>query len=48
LDFVPVRLLLDRNGRLRVREFGWQPSQEPVFEKKLRALLEARAADPQR
>ena len=48
LDYVPARFLLDQKGRLRVREFGWGRPQEPVFEKKLRALLEARAADPQR
>lgn len=36
---IPVRLVLDQKGRLRIREYGGLPENEPAFEKKLRALL---------
>jgi len=36
---IPVRLVLDQKGRLRLREYGALPENEPAFEKKLRALL---------
>lgn len=42
VNFVPARFLIDRNGVVRIRESGWTPSQEALFEKKLRTLLEER------
>ena len=39
LPWIPARLVLDRNGRLRMREYGYSQGSELLFEKKLRVLL---------
>lgn len=40
VPYVPARFLLDRTGRLRVKEFGVNPSLEFVFAKKLKSLVD--------
>jgi peroxiredoxin len=40
IGFVPARFVVDKAGLLRIKEFGWTPAQEPVFERKFRALAE--------
>jgi hypothetical protein len=42
VPYVPSRFLLDRSGRLRVRELGDSLSSNLVFEQKLRGLLSER------
>jgi hypothetical protein len=39
VPFVPSRFLLDRAGRLRVKEFGAGTAGDVVFEQRLRALV---------
>ncbi len=39
LPYVPARFILDRQGRLRVRELGYSKETEFLFEKKLVAAL---------
>lgn len=39
VPFVPARVLLDRDGVVRVREYSWSPAQELVFETRLKGLL---------
>jgi thiol-disulfide isomerase/thioredoxin len=40
VPFIPARVLLDRSGTVRVREYSWSPAQESVFESRLHSLLE--------
>lgn len=39
LPYIPARLIMDRQGRLRVLEFGYTKETVYLFEKKLAALL---------
>jgi thiol-disulfide isomerase/thioredoxin len=39
IPYIPSRLVLDRDGRLRVREFGYSQATEYLFEQKLKGLL---------
>jgi len=39
VPFLPARLILDRNGRLRVMEFGYTPGSAAAFAQKLRAMV---------
>ena len=39
IPFLPARLLVDRNGRLRVMEFGYTRASAAVFAKKVRAIV---------
>jgi len=39
IPFLPARLLVDRNGRLRVMEFGYTRASAALFAQKLRAIV---------
>ena len=46
LPFIPARLLLDRNGRLKCMEFGYTPTSAALFDRQVETLA-ARTAENQ-